>query len=402
MTAVGKDSKRPTASAQLVRPTAPLRAEAVHFYGLDVLRLLAALLVVMDHFSLFGWQVATARAVGKEVAFPFLHSMSNIGSAGVEIFFLISGYVISQSTLRESAPRFAIKRAIRLLPALWMCGLLALIARASLGESGQTLTLAFLRSAVLSPVGPYIDGVVWTLVVEAVFYACVFVCLAVPTRLSLKGLAYVIAIPSTAFIVVMCLADQHVLGTALSSRALAVLDRFPFKVLLLREGVFFSAGILLWLRTRMGSTPGQTAMLGIILLGCTLELTIMRAKGIELIAAISVWWFSLILLLVSVRYATRIAARLGRLRPAVISAGNFSYPLYLTHYTVGYVLVYQFSRLGLSRGAVAVLSLTTILAMSGFVAFGPEPRVQAFLRARWLKRTPRLKVVGGPVNDRAG
>ena len=373
-----------------------------HIYGLDILRLVAAALVVADHFSLFGWKVATARAVGVQVAFPSLHSMSSIGSTGVEVFFLISGYVISQSTLRETAPRFAVKRAIRLLPALWMCGLLALIARSSIGEPLSGLLLDFLRSSILSPVGPYIDGVVWTLVVEAVFYACVFLSLTFPHRLTLKGLAYAVGLASSAFVTVMFLADQHAFGAALSGRALSVLDRFPFKVLLLREGVFFSAGILVWMRMRSRASLGQTLVLALILFACTLELTIMRTKGPDVLVAVATWWASLALIVLSVRHSRGIADRLGRLRSAVLSAGNLSYPLYLTHYSVGYVLVYHLSRTGFSRSAVAASAVAIILALSGLVAFSPEPRLQAFLRARLLKRKPDLEMSRTARNDQVG
>src|SRR4051812_36390188 len=145
-----------------------------HYYGLDLMRFVAAWLVVFYHFGQFDWKYPSAHPPPNEVAFPFLHRMTAIGSVGVEIFFLISGFVIAGSAVGQTPSHFAFRRAIRILPALWICSILSFIARASTGESISSLTTALLNSVLLSPRGPYIDGVVWTLVVEGVFYALIF------------------------------------------------------------------------------------------------------------------------------------------------------------------------------------------------------------------------------------
>ncbi|MFZ2099318.1 MAG: acyltransferase family protein, partial [Oricola sp.] len=167
-----------------------------HIDGLDLVRIVAALLVVMHHFALFSWAHAAEAATADDAAFPFLGIMAGTGAVGVQVFFVISGFVIAMSMALAGPVEFLKKRALRILPALWICGLIALATRIAYGEDMTEMIAAYLRSAVLSPIGPYIDGVVWTLVVEAVFYGMIFACMVFLPTLSRKRIAEVLAISS--------------------------------------------------------------------------------------------------------------------------------------------------------------------------------------------------------------
>ncbi len=65
-----------------------------HLFGLDLLRLFAAALVVFNHFGAFSEALPD---VGAPFAFPSLNFMTRFGWVGVEIFFVISGFVIALS-----------------------------------------------------------------------------------------------------------------------------------------------------------------------------------------------------------------------------------------------------------------------------------------------------------------
>lgn len=93
--------------------------------GLDALRGVAALLVLLHHASWY---------LGREGS-PFaslLLSWFDFGKFGVALFFLISGYVIPDS-FRHGFGHFLKGRACRLLPALWLSIALVLAIRASRG-----------------------------------------------------------------------------------------------------------------------------------------------------------------------------------------------------------------------------------------------------------------------------
>src|SRR6476659_2397344 len=73
----------------------------------DVLRLLAAGIVLAAH----SWPLGSGRRQ------PFAHHP--LGTVGVEIFFVISGFLVTRSWLSEpSLRRFARTRARRILPGL--------------------------------------------------------------------------------------------------------------------------------------------------------------------------------------------------------------------------------------------------------------------------------------------
>jgi len=80
----------------------------------DALRLIAALSVVFSHSFLV--------AEGSEANEPFVRLTGNqciLGLVGVFVFFIISGYLVTESWCRSPMPgRFALRRALRIYPGL--------------------------------------------------------------------------------------------------------------------------------------------------------------------------------------------------------------------------------------------------------------------------------------------
>ena len=85
--------------------------------ALDLLRLFAALSVVLFHYAFRG-----AAADGyTHVHLPELIPFAKYGARGVSLFFVISGFVIAYSAVGRSTQDFAIARITRLYPGFLIC-----------------------------------------------------------------------------------------------------------------------------------------------------------------------------------------------------------------------------------------------------------------------------------------
>ncbi len=352
-----------------------------YYLGLDLMRFAAAWLVVLYHFGQFGWKYPSLHPAPDQVAFPFLHRMTAIGSVGVEIFFLISGFVIAGSAVDQTPGHFASRRAIRILPALWVCSTLALVARLSTGEPISSLAAAFLNSVLLSPRGPYIDGVVWTLVVEAVFYALIFFCLLRREPIRLVKLAQWIGGFSAVFIAIMFTADMLAPSIPFAANLLGICDRFPFKVALLRHGAFFAAGILIWAQSTHGIGRRHIIYLLALLIPCSLEISILREGLLNIMVSLALWWASLALLAASVAWPTRLLRAMSPFTSALKGCGRFSYPLYLSHLTIGSVIVPAMFRLGMGQIPALIGALAIVMLLSYLVMQYPERALQKYLNS---------------------
>jgi peptidoglycan/LPS O-acetylase OafA/YrhL len=141
---------------------------------LDLLRALAVAGVLLFHYGFRG----AAADDFTETSLPGLIPIIKYGYFGVQLFFIISGFVIAYSAEGRTATAFAIARAARIYPGFVLCMTLTFIM--TLTYSSPRIHASFTQWVanllIDAPVlkQPYMDGVYWSLVYEITFYAWVF------------------------------------------------------------------------------------------------------------------------------------------------------------------------------------------------------------------------------------
>lgn len=287
--------------------------------ALDVLRVLAALSVVAYHWLYWGPEN------GAVVAFSStpVGWLAAYGALGVQLFFIISGFVIFRSASSRTASAFGAGRAARLYPAFWAgvaltCTTLLITAR----STPEELLPKFLANLTMIPGTfgqPHLDGVYWTLTLELQFYALVFFFLLIGRRRWLE-----------AFFPYWAIA---MLGTTVFYPSIAALP--------LCGGLFtlFAGGAIIASVSQTGWTVHRGAGLIASVIGGVVA-TIRHAEAAGdggatnpvILAAVVVVLFALVFGLTLPKVA---AWRI----PGSRFLGTLTYPLYLSHATFGYALL---------------------------------------------------------------
>ena len=147
--------------------------------ALDALRFLAAACVLVFHYGFRGYAADGLTRMPPSSVFD---GWAKYGYLGVELFFLISGFVILMSASRASARGFLVARVVRLYPAFWACCAVSAAVAWYVGSSAFAVSLPeFLQNlTLLSGLWGvrHVDGVYWSLVVELKFYGLVLLLLA--------------------------------------------------------------------------------------------------------------------------------------------------------------------------------------------------------------------------------
>ena len=353
-----------------------------YYWGLDLLRFISAVLVLLFHVAVFGGDVPTWPASVEAAPLGWLEPFSWFGWIGVQIFFVLSGFIISASAYNSSALGFLKKRAIRVFPALWISAVIALLARAVWGEPLETLAISLLHSVTLSPKGPYIDGVVWSLVIEAIFYVSIAVVICLSPKFgglqrSLTLAAYGLGVASTCFTLTVWL-TIHAGLFADQEGILAFFRGFAFDALLLRHGILFAVGMLLYQIVERG--PSLQTLVALAVFGCA---SILQIENNTLgdrtaLVPIVVWLTAICIIYLSSKFGDRAVGQ--NLRPLMRPIGLMTYPLYLNHFVLGQALLPMFA-LWIPNSAVLFSVLfATLLANAWFIAQYPERWVQKHAR----------------------
>lgn len=188
----------PTATTEPAEPTAPAESgERIYFPELDGLRFIAFLMVFLFHGGLPEGMVR--QAIGRTAA----RALRENGGYGVQLFFILSGYLITTLLLREEARygrvalrAFWIRRLLRIWPLYYLLVFIGFFVLPGLdGQLGTTHHrdllrihllpfLGFLGNWSMAWVRPAPDwlSVLWSVCVEEQFYLVVplFIALVAP------------------------------------------------------------------------------------------------------------------------------------------------------------------------------------------------------------------------------
>jgi len=161
---------------------------APRYEYLDLIRLLAALFVLSLHFGFAMQHYRYGRVASLSYAEP-LGRVAKYGLLGVDIFFVISGAVISISALSKLPNQFAISRFARLFPSFILIIPVAILVTRFLSADDKTpyAGKAGLRDLIFSlnlsnwifGTPQVAEGATWTLWVEVRFYFLIFLVLSI-------------------------------------------------------------------------------------------------------------------------------------------------------------------------------------------------------------------------------
>ncbi|GAA1730473.1 acyltransferase [Aeromicrobium alkaliterrae] len=355
---------RTTTSATASTEPVERRPEA-RFLLLDLARLLAALAVVLYHFVAREHDQWGSSA---QNLFPVLSQVSVYGFLGVQLFFVISGFVILMSVENRSVRQFAAARAARLFPAYWV----AVLATAALlvwiaPQLHQDVSLSQVLvnlTLLQTPLGiAPVDGVYWTLWVEVTFYAAI--ALLVALGVTGRGMTW------------------FMVGWPVAGLAVSLLGNEKLIFLLAAEHApWFAAGMCLYLMHRHGRTAFRWAFLVLVTALAVRQTLAFNVPDTEPYTDVPVSRVVAAVLAVAIVAVMTVVTQTDLKsvgRPWMITAGALTYPLYLLHEYWGWWMIGLVQPVAGHLAALAAALLLSLL-MAHVVAHGVERPVRPRLR----------------------
>jgi peptidoglycan/LPS O-acetylase OafA/YrhL len=314
---------------------------------LDALRGVAAMLVLLFHYS-YQYPKLFPDQSGLPVRWQWAEN-------GIWLFFAISGFVICMTLERtQHWTDFIWARFTRLYPVYWAALALTVIVVTLSGETALDIPTAD-KLANLTMIQGWIgrasvDPVYWTLAVELAFYLCML------------GL----------FMTGWLARFEIVVALWLGLSALQMASGwFPFRfeqILVLGYFPFFAIGMIFY-RFYSGAISRGRLLLWQILLA--------------LVAGMIGWEATPVAAIIIVTFWLMLAGRLSFLAsPLLLWLGAISYPLYLVHQNVGYVVIHQLGLAGVSIELAAVIATALALWSAHFLHRYVEDPAQRWLRQR--------------------
>lgn len=347
-------------------------------YGLDLIRFLAAMAVLGWHvaYRFFDAHAGHIRMFvgGIPAGDGPLHAVTQWGWMGVQVFFVISGLVISYSAEGTTPRRFLLGRFGRLFPGVLVCAALILsIDFLFWHQSLVVLGKELIKTLLFWPLGGWLVPQFWTLPVEIAFYAIVWAFVSAGASDRLDGLA-------------LALIGISALHLALTALGLGEIHGQLANVLLLNHGMYFALGISLCSIDRKGWSPLRLFVIAAAILLAAFEIPqSMHPYGVysaaaphKWIWAFVIWLAAVALIALSLGWKSEIArlVRAIRIGGLLRTIGLATYPLYLTHIHVAGLAITVALALGVSLVPALVVATALCVLASALIAVVIEPQVR--------------------------
>lgn len=353
-----------------------------NFAGLDLVRFAAAAMVMWYHLAWWSW-FNPEPTVAPGIAFPELASSASFGGVGVEIFFVLSGFVIALTAEGRTPAQFARSRFLRLYPTAWVCATITLLALVAYSAfTPLQLFAAWVRTLLIWPFDRKVDGVYWTLTVEIVFYAMVWLLIAARQWKHFDAFLIALGIPGT-LVLAAWVGGADITWFYESTAA---------RLSLVRHGFLFSLGGLMWLAWKGRASGLHYAAMALFL--CAGAASILASPGKAPLLSCGVWLASIAVMAASIRWHAPIAAAFGRALSAVRLIGLATYPLYLLHNVCGLALMRLAVDLGAPGYAALAFAIVAVTLASFAVAAWIEPWVKDATERAMAWRPVARRVAG--------
>ncbi|NML67593.1 acyltransferase [Hymenobacter sp. RP-2-7] len=345
-----------------------IRKLPVRFYEIDLLRFLAALSVVFYHYTYRSYHQGNFSPVN----YPALGPITKYGFLGVQLFFIISGYVVLMSAQGKTVRQFFISRVTRLYPAFWVaCTLTFVVVRIwgpAPGSVGWSSSLdVSVREYALNMTMLHgfvgvedLDSAYWSLTVEIGFYFLIAV---------LAGWRLFSYLP---WVLAIWLAYCAFNGPA------GNVDSPFFQLFFPKYAPYFIAGMVFYL---LQTKAFRASVLYALLAGA--YLLTLRSVRLDMVQGRTVFQdpdfsvgvgiaavsgFFMIFWLLIKRYFD-----LSRYQ-WLSYCGALTYPLYLVHSSIGYV-IYQHLGYSVNRYVLLAGLLTGLLLLAWTIHVAVEKRL---------------------------
>lgn len=367
-------------------------AKPSNYYPLiDLVRFLAALSVLLFHLGYSSWQERSSALSIVQGAYSIPEGIIYwFGWVGVQIFFVISGFVIANSASHSSPLNFVKGRMVRLYPAAWICGIISALVATTLSLYGNSeLIERTFKSLILSPKGPWIEGVYWTLALEIFFYGLIFLLVLSKRIHKIDVFAHALTLYSAMFIIILLMSREGVF-------LIDGIEQFRTgigKKLLMWHGVFFTVGLYIWLWSKDSLSGPGYFFAPLALSACCLQIYLgvqsPDALGIQLSPeeqSVRSWEYPVIFFLLCVT-AIPLAVVIKKQKSKAYSHVNYickklgaaTYPLYLVHFSLGISLTKLFTTYNLSPHVAFYISALFMIILSLFICTYLEPPLKSKL-----------------------
>lgn len=336
------------------------------YYDIDLLRFLAALSVVLFHYTFRGYSADSLSNINYfEISF-----ITKYGYLGVELFFIISGFVILMTAQSGSVKKFLISRFTRLYPTFWVGVIFSAFFIYLFNSKEFDFTIKqFIINLTMIPQffsEKPIDGVYWTLLIELKFYFLIVLVLVFKKLDYIKVFLFLWVLWSVFF----------------------YFTHFPYKlnsILFPTYSSYFVAGAIFFLIKKEGLSFFKILTLIISFISSCLYSVKYLDRQIEhfntdfsvLIVIIILSIFYIVFLLISLEKSNLFN------RKIYFYLGILTYPLYLIHQNVGYVLINYFENY-LNKYLLLLLMILFMIIVSYLIYYFIDNKFSNYLKIKLI------------------
>ena len=300
-------------------------------YLIDFLRLIAAFIVVMYHYTYRG--LVDHKYIVVDLEFTFLKEIFKYGYLGVDFFFILSGFVILMSAEKKNITSFLKSRFLRLYPVYWLCLSITFLFILLFGNPNLSANwFDFLTNLTMFNgflFLPYVDGVYWTLLVEMKFYFLIMFFILIRDQFNFKVNQLIV------YYLVITLFSVFI---DISSNKFFLLIDY---LLSFQYSSLFIAGMIFYLIKKHGLNIKYFIFL-IISFGVSVFYALEKVNVLEDSHSHNFSEFTTFLYILSF-YTIMFLISINKLKIInkkwMLKYGMMTYPLYLLHQNIGYILI---------------------------------------------------------------